>query len=86
MEGLHSSGTVSCRVFGHRFLFTSEDQRMVWQCSRCGAGDAKDYPTPAEAGRFANALDVRSTDSLGKRAPLVGLLPLRGWRRWRDRT
>ena len=33
--------------------------------------------------RYAAAFNRRDTDDLGKRAPLIGLLPLRLWRRFR---
>lgn len=51
---------------------------MRWECARgCGAGGSKTYATGAEAERYARAFDREDSDSLGKRAPLVGLLPLR---------
>jgi hypothetical protein len=57
---------------------------MVWRCERgCGAGGVKTYADPAAAARFAAAFD-RHTE-LGRRAPLVGLLPLRLWRALRRR-
>ena len=75
-----------CRLFGHRFVFRSVGPRMVWECERgCGAGGSKDYPTPADAQRYAAAFDRRDTDGLGRRAPLFGLFPLRLWRWLRDR-
>ena len=68
----------SCRVFGHRYRFWHEDRTMHWQCQRgCGAGGTKLYDTAAEAGRYARAFDREDRDDLGRRAPLVGLLPLR---------
>ncbi|RCW40423.1 hypothetical protein DFQ14_11172 [Halopolyspora algeriensis] len=54
---------------------------MLWMCERgCGAGGAKSYPAAADAARYAHAFDRRDSDDLGKRAPLLGLLPLRAWR------
>lgn len=51
---------------------------MRWECERgCGAGASKTYATAAEAGRYARAFDRDDRDSLGKRAPLFGLMPLR---------
>ncbi len=51
---------------------------MHWECERgCGASASKTYATAAEARRYARAFDREDRDSLGKRAPLVGLLPLR---------
>jgi hypothetical protein len=41
---------------------------------------AKEYETTADADRFAAAFNKRDTADLGKRAPLIGLLPLRVWR------
>ena len=51
-----------------------------------GAGRAqaaKEYDTGEDAWRYAAAFNRRDTDDLGKRAPLIGLLPLRLWRRFR---
>jgi hypothetical protein len=56
---------------------------MHWECERgCDqASGRKTYPTAAQARRYAAAFD-RKTE-LGKRAPLIGLLPLRLWHRLR---
>lgn len=59
---------------------------MRWACERCGAGGEKEYPTAAEARRFARAFDYDQRDSTGKRAPLFGLLPLRMARMLADRA
>lgn len=54
---------------------------MTWECSRsCGAGGAKTYDSPERAARYAAAFDRDGSESLGRRAPLLGLLPLRLWR------
>jgi hypothetical protein len=75
-----------CRIFGHRYRFVAEDTTMAWTCERCGTpGGRKDYATADEAARFAGALDREDRSDLGRRAPLIGLLPLRIWRAWRDR-
>ena len=67
-----------CRVFGHRYRFTASGTEMRWACGRCGhVGGARQYPTPAEAGRYAAAFDREDRHDLGRRAPLIGLLPLR---------
>jgi hypothetical protein len=59
---------------------------MRWSCERCGAaGGEKEYASAADAARFAAAFDREDRADLGRRAPLVGLLPLRLWRLWRDR-
>jgi hypothetical protein len=51
---------------------------MHWSCQRdCGAGGSKRYATAAEAERYARAFDREDREDLGRRAPLVGLLPLR---------
>lgn len=73
----------TCRLVGHRLRFEIEDRTMRWACERgCGrAGGAKTYPTAAQARRYAAAFD--RTDELGTRAPMIGLLPLRLWRRLR---
>ena len=59
---------------------------MSWTCERCGAlGGSKQYASDDEAAEFARAFDREDRDDLGRRAPLIGLLPLRVWRAWRDR-
>jgi hypothetical protein len=74
--------TLACRVFGHQPAFRAEGHTMRWACGRCGqAAGAKEYGSPAEARRYAAAFNKRDADDLGKRAPLIGLLPLRIWRR-----
>jgi hypothetical protein len=58
---------------------------MRWECERgCGeGGGSKLYDTAEDARRYAAAFDKRDTADLGKRAPLIGLLPLRLWRKLR---
>jgi hypothetical protein len=75
-----------CALFGHRYRFHADGVTMVWHCERgCGAGGAKTYADPAAAARFAAAFDREDHADLGRRAPLVGLLPLRLWRALRRR-
>jgi hypothetical protein len=75
-----------CGIFGHRYRFTRHGDTMSWTCERCGAlGGSKQYASAEEAARFARAFDREDRDDLGHRAPLIGLLPLRVWRAWRDR-
>jgi hypothetical protein len=50
---------------------------------RCGR--SKRYASEAEAAQFARAFDREDREDLGRPAPLLGLLPLRIWRAWRDR-
>ena len=77
---------LSCRVLGHRFRFTADGETMTWQCERCGTfGGRKQYASAADAERYARSFDKEDRADLGRRAPLVGLLPLRLWRAWRDR-
>lgn len=77
---------LACRAFGHRYRFRAEGETMTWACERCGAfGGSKTYASPEEAAQFAKAFDREDRSELGRRAPLVGLLPLRLWRVWRDR-
>lgn len=76
-------GGLLCQVFGHRYRFTAEGAVMTWHCQRgCGAGGRKTHPTAAQARRFAAAFDREDREDLGRRAPFVGLFPLRLWRRW----
>jgi hypothetical protein len=72
---------IACRLLGHRYRFRSEGATMRWTCERgCGAGGAKDYADEAEAARYAAAFDREDSRDLGRRAPLIALLPLRIWR------
>jgi hypothetical protein len=60
---------------------------MVWECERgCGAGGSKEYATPAEARHFASAFDTEDREDLGRRAPLLGMFPLRIWYKLRRRA
>lgn len=71
----------SCRLLGHKYRFRADGTRMVWECERdCGAGDSKNYATAADATHYARAFDREDSDDLGRRAPLIGLFPLRMWR------
>jgi hypothetical protein len=77
---------LACRVLGHRPRFTAEGAVMRWTCARgCGQGGEKTYATAADAERYAAAFDRQDREDLGRRAPLVGLLPLRLWRALRGR-
>jgi hypothetical protein len=77
---------LACRLLGHRFRFTSEGETMRWTCARgCGAGGSKTYGSAADAARYARAFDREDRDDLGRRAPLLGMFPLRLWRLWRRR-
>jgi hypothetical protein len=77
---------LNCRLFGHRFRFSSEDDTMRWRCDRdCGTEGAKRYPTAGDAQRYARGLDREDREDLGRNAPLVGLFPLRLVRALRGR-
>jgi hypothetical protein len=70
----------ACRVFGHRYRFQAEGPTMHWACERgCGAGGAKEYASADEAARFAAVFDREDRDEMGRRAPPLGLFPLRMW-------
>jgi hypothetical protein len=76
-----------CQVLGHRFRFSSEGETMRWRCQRgCGAGGAKRYGSAADATRYARAFDREDREDIGRRAPLVGLFPLRILRAVRNRV
>lgn len=82
--GDHSPGArpLGCVVFGHDYRFTADGPTMRWACSRrCGTGGEKTYTSVEDAQRFARAFDRRDSGDLGRRAPLIGLLPLRLWRK-----
>jgi hypothetical protein len=75
----------ACVLLGHRYRFRAEGATMRWECQRgCGAGGSKRYASAADAQRYASAFDHEDRDALGRRAPLIGLLPLRVWR-WMQR-
>jgi hypothetical protein len=77
---------VRCRVLGHRFRFSSDGELMRWQCARgCGAEGEKRYRSAEQAAKYARAFDREDRDDIGRRAPLVALLPLRLARGARDR-
>ena len=68
-------------MYGHRYRFEADGRLMRWACQRgCGASGEKLYATPADARRYAKAFDREDRDEIGRRAPLIGLLPLRIWR------
>jgi hypothetical protein len=72
---------LACRLAGHRYRFRSEGATMRWTCERgCGAGGEKRYASAADARRYAAAFDREDREDLGRRAPLIGLLPLRVFR------
>jgi hypothetical protein len=67
-----------CRLLGHRFRFSTEAETMVWRCARgCGTGGSKRYESAEQAERYARSFDREDREDLGRRAPLLGLLPLR---------
>jgi hypothetical protein len=71
---------LSCRLLGHRFRFQAEGATMQWTCERgCGTGGSKEYGSAEEAARYAAAFDREDRSELGRRAPLLGLFPLRMW-------
>jgi hypothetical protein len=76
-----------CRVLGHRYRFWAEGAVMRWACERdCDAGGSKTYDSPAEARRYAAAFDREDRDELGRRAPVLGMFPLRLWHKMRQRS
>jgi hypothetical protein len=75
-----------CGLLGHRYRFFAEGEVMRWQCERgCGAGGAKRYASAQDARRYARAFDREDRDDLGRRAPFLGMFPLRLVRMARDR-
>ncbi|TDC56196.1 hypothetical protein E1281_08360 [Actinomadura sp. KC345] len=75
-----------CLLLGHDHRFTAEGETMRWHCARgCGTGGEKVYPTASDARRYARAFDRKDTEDAGKRAPLIGLFPLRLLRAMRGR-
>jgi hypothetical protein len=76
---------VACSLLGHRYRFRAEGTTMILECERCGESRSKSYESAAEAERYARAFDREDREDLGRRAPLIGLLPLRVYKSWRDR-
>jgi hypothetical protein len=78
---------LACRVFGHRWRFSSDGALMRWTCVRgCGAEGSKRYERAEDAARYAAAFDREDAEDLGRR-PLLSLLPLALSRRGRrDRS
>jgi hypothetical protein len=77
---------VACRVFGHRYRFTSDGATMRWTCQRgCGAGGEKEYVTSADAARYATAFDREDRDSIYRGRAMLSVLPLRLFHRLRHR-
>jgi hypothetical protein len=76
--GVSWAVVLRCRLLGHRFRFRSDGVTMTWNCARgCGAGGEKTYPSATDAERYARAFDREDREDLGRRAPLIGLFPLR---------
>ena len=51
---------------------------MMWDCERCDTiGGVKEYGSPERARKFAAAFDVEDNEDVGRRAPLLGMFPLR---------
>lgn len=75
-----------CSVFGHRIRFRADGNTMVWSCEWCGGErGAKTYESAVAARNFARAFDRRDSEDTGRRAPWLGMFPLRVWRLLRDR-
>jgi hypothetical protein len=59
---------------------------MYWECRRgCGQAGSKRYRSAEDASRYARAFDREDRQDLGRRAPLLGLFPLRLVRAFRER-
>jgi hypothetical protein len=57
---------------------------MHWECERCGEGaGSKEYPSAADAARYATALDREDREALQRRPAMLSLLPLRLFQRLR---
>lgn len=85
-DGSPASQRAGCVVFGHDYTFNADGPTMRWECARgCGVGGSKTYPSALDAARYAHAFDRRDSGEVGRRAPLIGLLPLRLWRHFQDR-
>ena len=84
--GEPSAARWRCRVFDHRIRFRATGDTMSWSCEWCGgASGSKTYRSAQDAERFARGFDRRDGDETGRRAPYLGMFPLRLWRFLRDR-
>lgn len=73
-----------CGFLGHDIEFRTRGRTLTWECSRgCGHAGSKQYTDATAATRYARALNRRDNADVGRRAPLIGLLPLRLWHRFR---
>lgn len=78
---------IACRLMGHRYRFRTRGSVLTWHCGRCGApGGAKMYADPDDARAYAAAFDREDAADLGRRAPLLGMFPLRAGRALRRRA
>ncbi|WP_182359982.1 hypothetical protein [Tomitella gaofuii] len=69
---------IACHVFGHRYRFSAQGRVMAWDCQRCGRpGGTKMYDSEQSALVYATAFDREDSADLGRRAPLLGMFPLR---------
>lgn len=71
---------MTCRLLGHRMRFWADGATLRWACQRCDEQGSKSYADAESARRYARAFDREDRQDLGRRAPLIGLLPLRIWR------
>lgn len=75
-----------CVVVGHRIRFRSQGRTMSWSCEWCGGRTgSKTYESAAAATKYARAFDRRDSADAGRRAPILGMFPLRLWRLLRRR-
>lgn len=73
----YQRGVLGCSIAGHRYRFWSEGATMRWSCERCDEGGEKTYASAADAARYAAAFDREDSDDVGRRAPFLGMFPLR---------
>jgi hypothetical protein len=68
---------MGCRLFGHRYQFTTEETTLRWRCMRgCGAGGTIVYATAGEAAKFAAAFERSGIANLGGYARGLAVVPL----------
>jgi hypothetical protein len=82
----HRARNSKCVFVGHRVRFHAQDRTMTWACEWCGGhAGSKTYDSAVAARKYARAFDRRDGQDVGKRAPLLGMFPLRLWRFLRNR-
>lgn len=66
-----------CRALKHHFRFSTDGPVMRWHCTRCPEAGEKRYGSAGDAARYARAFDLEPWHEQARRAPLLGMFPVR---------